>query len=449
MKKIWPFIIIVILIGGGYYTFARIKAAKAKAAEPPYKQVNPTRSDITKSVAATGNVTSNLDVDIKCKASGEIILLPFDIGDSVVKGELMVQLDPTDEDRNVSLAQINLDQSQARSQKAKESLASSKRDLATARDQAKIDLIAAQAQADQAQTNLDNNKNLFEKGFVAQDQVNTSITALASAKANLDSAKEKFKSLNNQEADLVLMEKDVLLADADAKAAQISLDVANQRLTDTKVFAPMDGVVTARLVQVGTIISSGISSTSGGTTIMTLSDLSHIYVDAAVDQSDIGPVELGQKAEVVVDSYAEEKFEGTVVRMAKSGDNVSNVVTFQVRIEITSSNKGLLMPKMTADSTIFITQKKGVLTVPVGAVTLGHQKSTVLVLGADGKQETRDVVTGIDDGNKIEIISGLTENDTVLVKNLASSQWNQTTAQNQQRPGPPPGAFMGGGGRGR
>ena len=131
--------------------------------------------------------------------------------------------------------------------------------------------------------------------------------------------------------------------------------------------------------------------------------------------------------------------------MAKAGDNVSNVVTFQVRIEVTSSNKGLLMPQMTADSNIIVASKKDILIIPEGAVTRSHHKTTVDVVGADGKTETREVVTGVDDGTNIEIVSGLSENETVIVKDIFAA--SQFVNNGQARPGgPPPGAFIGGGG---
>ena len=237
------------------------------------------------------------------KQSGTITYLPYDIGDSVVEGELLVSLDPLDEQRNVDLAQINVDQSQASYTKAQENLASSERNLSTSREQAQIHLDNAKAQADRAQETIDYTNKLFAQGYSSQDDVNSAVSALAAAKAGLNSAQEKFKTLDNQEADLELLRKDVQLAEASAKAAQINLQIANDRLSDTKVYSPMDGYVTARAVQVGQIISSGISATTGGTTIMTVSDLSHIYVDAAVDQSDIGPVKLGQDANVTVDSF--------------------------------------------------------------------------------------------------------------------------------------------------
>ena len=81
----------------------------------------------------------------------------------------------------------------------------------------------------------------------------------------------------------------------------------------------MDGVVTDRKVQTGTIIASGVSNVGGGTTILTLSDLSRIYVLASVDESDIGKVQVGQPATITVDAYPSMQFAGKVVRIASKG----------------------------------------------------------------------------------------------------------------------------------
>ena len=442
MKRILVIVVVLVCIGAVYVVFSHRKKSEATAPQP--KQVTATRGRIEKTVAASGSVISNLDVEIKCKASGTIISLPFDIGDSVASGDLIVQLDPSDEQRNVDLAKINLDQSLSRSQKAQENLASSERDLGTSRQQAQIDLEAAKAQADQAQTKADYTRSLFERGFASQDEVNQAVTALATAKANLDSAHMRFQQLDNQEAALELMRRDVEMAAADVQASQINLATANQRLKDTTVFAPMSGYVTARYVQVGQIIASGISATTGGTPIMKLSDLSKIFVLADVDESNIGRVQIGQTVNISVDAFPQEKFGGEVVRMARAGDNTQNVVTFEVRIEVASENKGLLMPQMTADSTIVIAEAEDALQIPSNAVTVRDGKSIVTVLAANGQSESREVVTGIDNGEFVQIISGLTESDIVLVTNGGqASQWQRSSDQ-QRPPGPPPGMMFGG-----
>src|SRR5439155_4332181 len=111
---------------------------------------------------------------------------------------------------------------------------------------------------------------------------------------------------------------------------KVALANARQQRDYTTVTAPMDGVVSALNVQIGVIIASGITNVAGGTTIMTLSDLSHVFVLASVDESDIGTIVVDQPAIITVDAYPGRQFKGKVVRIATKGVNVTNVVTFEV-----------------------------------------------------------------------------------------------------------------------
>lgn len=435
MKKILAVMFaIIVIIAFSLVVFGKKKEAKNE--KPTYKEVKPDRGLIEKSISASGKVTSNLDVEIKCKASGTIISIPFDIGDFVRKGELLLMLDPADELRNLELSKIQLNQSRARYEKAQENLRNSERDLETSRESAEIALKSAEARAELARSNLDRVKELYEKGFASKEELEQAKTNLIASEADVDAAMVKFKDLDNKKAALELTRKDVNLALSDVQSSQISLETAKQRLDDTKVYAPIDGYVTARYAQAGQIISSGISATTGGTTIMKLSDLSRLFVYANVDESDIGQVQIGQNVKINVDAFPRENFKGKVLRIARSGVNVSNVVTFEVRIEVESENKNLLMPEMTADVKIVIEAKDNVLKIPSNAVTRANGVKTVMVANEKKQPVPREVVTGLDNGEFVEIISGISESDIVLLKESAQqSEWRKSGNQPQ---GPPP-----------
>jgi HlyD family secretion protein len=202
-----------------------------------------------------------------------------------------------------------------------------------------------------------------------------------------------------------------------------ALDLARERLNDTKVYSPIDGVVTARSVQIGQIISSGISNVGGGTTALTVSDLSRIFSLASVDEADIGKVTVGQPAEITVDAFPGKRFIGRVERIAIRGVNVSNVVTFEVKIEVTSKDKGLLRPEMTTNVDIVAAARDSVLSVPTDAIVRKGGKSHVTVVKADGAKEDRIVGTGISDGQRTEITTGATEGEVVVNYQGADSKW--------------------------
>ena len=210
----------------------------------------------------------------------------------------------------------------------------------------------------------------------------------------------------------------------------MDLDLARQRLTETRVVSPIDGVVTQRTVQIGQIISSGISNVGGGTTALVISDLSRVFVLASVDESDIGQVLPGQRVKVTVDAYRNREFSGEVVRISPRGANVSNVVTFEVKIEVTARDKDLLRPEMTANVEILIEERADALLAATDAIFRRAGKSWVSVIAADGKQAEREVEIGISDGRHTEVLSGLTAGETVVVQG-ADSKWNGQG----QRPG--------------
>ncbi len=424
MKKIFRVILVIIIMAAGAWWFItwRNSSAPVEHSEPVEHTVE--LGSIVQTVESSGVVAANLEVEIKCKASGEVINLPCDISDTVAEGDLLVELDPVDELRNVEIAQVSLQQSRANLEKAGRNLMIAENDLATARERAELDLETARLRADDERSKAERIRELFENGFAGEEENESAETAAQTAEAAVEQALIALEDLNSDEAALELRRQDVLLAEANMESARISLSIANQRLDDTKVYAPMDGVVTERQVQIGQIISSGISNTGGGTTTMVISDLTRIFVLAAVDESDIGRISPDQRVTITADAYPGMVFDGSVQRIAQKGTNVSNVVTFEVKIEVNSAMKHLLMPEMTANVEIIIVDKSDVITVPVNAVSRGEDGHYVTVKLADGGTESRLVEVGINNGALIEITGGLSEGEIILIdESSAFSQW--------------------------
>ena len=438
MKKFVIILVIVLLVAAGIYLALRGKAKPADtASQTTVAKIE--QGSIRQTVKSTGRVVSNLDVDIKCKASGEVTKLPFDISDAAKKDELLLELDPNDQNRVLTKAEVSLSSSQAQLEIARKNLDIAQRTLTTDKQKAESDLQSAQVQAKDTLAKADRVRQLLEKKLSSQEEYDTAQTAAIQVDSALKNAQTKIEELKTQELAIELERQNVILAQAQVDMDKVDLDVAKDRIRDIKVMAPMDGVVTARTVQTGQIISSGVSNVGGGTTILTLSDLSHIYVYASVDESYIGKVQVGQTAKITADAFKEKEFEGKVVRIASRGANVSNVVTFEVKLEVLGEDRNLLKPEMTANIEIITAQKDNVLCAPVGAILRQKGKYIVNVPGADGSVETRPVEIGISDEiEKTEIISGLNEGDKVVVyKGDSQSRWN---AGQQARP--PAGGMM-------
>jgi HlyD family secretion protein len=174
--------------------------------------------------------------------------------------------------------------------------------------------------------------------------------AAAKAQASLEAARTHREGLSAA-LDVALMKKkqDGLLAEAALRTDEINLLNAKKRLDETKIVSPMDAVVVARNVQVGQMVPA---DAAGGVTIMTLSDLSRIFVLASVDENDFRKVRAGAPVGITSDAYPGVLFHGQVSRIAARGTRVSNVATFEVKAEVTGPNKNLLKPGMTANVVI-------------------------------------------------------------------------------------------------
>jgi HlyD family secretion protein len=430
-KVVWGVAALVVALVA-WWLFSGDNAAATK--KPSVATVE--RGSITAVVSSTGRVVPELDVDIKCKASGTVVAIARDVSDEVVRGELLVQLDPIDEERRVQQTQIVLTASRARVEQKRSALAVAERTLETNRARADSALQSAQARAADARAKAERSMQLLAKRLTSQEEYDTAETSAVQAEADLAAARTRLEEVKTEELSIGIARQDLQLALAQVQSDEITLADAKERLKETKVYAPIDGVVSGRSVEIGAIVISGINSIGGGTTLMTVADLSRIYVLASVDESDVGRVRAGQEVAITVDAYPDEKFRGTVSRIATKGANVSNVVTFEVKIEVADEHKALLKPEMTANVDIVTASARDTLVVPLAAVTksrtgyVAHVATSLAAAGA--APERRSVTVGIRNDSTIEVLGGLAEGERVeLAADAAESKW-----RSERRRGP-------------
>jgi len=255
-------------------------------------------------VSATGYVDPVVRVEVKSKASGTVEVLPIEMGDQVVKGQIIALLDTT-ETKN------QLEQGQAALAVATQSV-----------------IVKEQA--------LNRTENLAQNGLVSQQE-------LENAKLELERAK------------------------SDEISSRLAVANLQEKLDDTVLRSPIDGVVLQKLVEVGQVISSGVSSYTGGTSIAVIADLAKVYVKADVDETDIGKVAIGQRVEAIPDAFPERKFLGLVERISPQSQTVQNVTTFEV-VTAVDNGEGLLKAGMNVTADILVAGKDEALTVPRRAV---------------------------------------------------------------------------------
>ncbi|MGA2229820.1 MAG: efflux RND transporter periplasmic adaptor subunit [Tepidisphaeraceae bacterium] len=303
-------------------------------------------------IACLGTVASNLDVEIKSRATGEVVAIgpkeccgEFDLSAAVKKGDVLMQIDPADDSRGLQQAASQVAISQLRLDQSRQNLVVAQQELAQSREMADDNLASAEAQFQDARAKANRRKELLSMKLDTQEDYDTAVDAAAQAQNNLGNAKVAIEQLKTQEYMLSIKDQDVKLAEAQLRADQIGLDAANQRLAYCTVRAPIDGVVTSLSVEPGTVVF-------GGSTVMVLSDLSRIFVLAAVSEEDVGKVRVGQDAQIAATAYPGVHFTGKVVRIAAEGAATGPDVTFEVKIEVTDKNKSLLRPRMTANVTI-------------------------------------------------------------------------------------------------
>jgi HlyD family secretion protein len=237
-----------------------------------------------------------------------------------------------------------------------------------------------------------------------------------------DDAEKNYElALNRQRSAVVnvgVARAAIARAEALLEQSRAVLARAEEDLRNATIVSPIDGVVLSRDREVGDAVSSILTMGSGATLIMTVGDLAEVYVKGKVDESDIGKVWVGQPARIVVESYKDRRFEGRVTKISPMGVEKDNVTTFEVRVSISNESRRL-SAAMTANAEIILEERKGVLTVPEGAIVYMKDKSTAVEIPdptvESGKRRVA-VVTGISNGSRMQVVKGLREGDRVVLQ---------------------------------
>lgn len=434
----WPgksLIAVVILGAGGYgagsvfwKTNTPIATADLKEFVPD-ERVAVKRGDIRRVVNSSGKVLPNQEIRLKCKASGQIIEMPFGVSDKVKKGDLLFRLDPADEERNTRRAKVALAVSQNRLEATRVQYDIAAQTLKT--DQARVasEINSAKVKLDDLTTTLNRARQLFQKDLISREELEKTQVATTQGQLALDQSKLRLEEMKTAELALRLKKNDIEVAKAQVETDELKLQDAQQRLNDTKVFAPVDGVISTVLAREGQIVSSGTSSTSNGTDLLDLTDISRIFAEVNVDESDIAEIREGLPALIHTESATDKVYEGKVVYITPKGVRSRAVVNFAVRVEILEKENPALRPEMSTNVDIILDQRKNALTLPRPAIIANGDKQYVLVLkeptspatadttkaNKEERTEKREVTTGLADGESIEILSGLNEGETVIM----------------------------------
>lgn len=390
-----------------------------ESVDPVYDTAGVERRTIEVVVSSAGIVEPLATVEVKSKASGEILDLLVATGDLVEAGALLVTIDP----RTV-----------------RNRLAQSDAELKAALSRRKI-----------AATQKARAESLIDAGTLTQSDLEQAVLDLANAEAQV-------------------------------VTSQVSVENARIAVDDTDIRAPIAGTIIFKPVEKGQVISSPTQDFSGGTLLLQMADLSAVQIRSLVDETDIGKIRPGMTASVSVAAYPNQPFPGDVVKIEPQAVVDQNITMFAVLISINNPD-GLLMPGMNAEVEISIAKSDNAMTIPVMALRthrdvestagiLGRSEEDILdeLAGGSGaarpavesrhkrgggpggrgnrrsgppvsatdyrfggdfwvvmdspEQEIRKIRTGVTDLDRVEIVSGLDESDRVLI--LPSSHLVET-----------------------
>lgn len=391
-RWIWIGVAVAAVVGA---TIGLTAALRPNHQIDPSKLATVERGDLAKSVVATGKVEPLASVEVKSKASGLVKKIDVDYGDPVKQGQVLVELDKEQLQDVVREQQANLAAAQAAVASAE---ASYQRNVVDA-EGPDVPFLKATA---------DRNRKLAADGLIAASAVD-------------DADRGYQMAVNKQlsaQRNVAVSKADVARAKAQVSQAQAALESAQEDLDNSTIVSPMDGIVLSRDVEVGDAVSSILVLGSQATLVMTLGDMSTVYVLGKVDQADIGKVYLGQAARISVESFKDKKFYGKVTKISPLGVEKDNVTTFEVRVSIQNPT-GELKANMSANAELILEEKHGVLLIPEAAVLYDKDKRTSVEVpdpkAANGTRKV-PVTLGISNGIKTELVAGLKEGDKVVLQ---------------------------------
>jgi HlyD family secretion protein len=308
MKRI--FLVLALTLAGA--------CAEEQETGPVYDSAGVERRTLEVAVSSAGIVEPIATVEVKSKASGEVLDVLIEVGDTIEEGTLMVSIDP--------------------------------RIVRNRLAQAEASLKAAKSRREIAETQQARVEKLVTKGTLTQ-------------------------------ADLEQAELDLATAEAQVVSARVDVENARIAVEDTDIRAPISGTIIFKPVEVGQVISSPTQDFAGGTLLLQMADLSAVQIRSLVDETDIGKIRPGMPAKVSVAAYPNQPFPGEVVKIEPQAVIEQNVTMFAVLVSIQNPD-GLLMPGMNAEVEMSVARASNAMTVPVMALRTSRDlESTATILG--------------------------------------------------------------------
>lgn len=356
--KKWPKILLWVVIGLAIIGVIATAIVKSQGkTKELYEEVTPTANDsIVKSTVLTGSIEPRDEILVKPNMNGIIAELNHLPGDFVQEGELIAKIQMVPDVAMVQSAASRVD--------------------------------AARVDLKRTEEVYKRDKSLYDQQILAKEAYETSLANYRRAKIEYSSAVEQL---------------DITRTGSSASTS---------KRNNTLVFATVTGTILEQPVKVGSRVTMA-NNFSEGTTVVSIADLTDLLFIGNVNESDVNNVTVGSPVTIHVGALKDKTYHAVVEYVSPKGKDTSGTILFEVKAAISGDDLSALKAGFSSNAEVEMAHKTGVLTIPEATVTYEGDKSFVFVKGSKGEYEKKEVTLGLSDGIKVEVLSGLTGDETL------------------------------------
>lgn len=356
--KKWPKILLWVVLGLAIIGVIATAIVKSQGkTKELYEEVTPTANDsIVKSTVLTGSIEPRDEILVKPNMNGIIAELNHLPGDFVQEGELIAKIQMVPDVAMVQSAASRVD--------------------------------AARVDLKRTEEVYNRDKSLYDQQILAKEAYETSLANYRRAKIEYSSAVEQL--------DLT----------------RTGSSASTSKRNNTLVFATVTGTILEQPVKVGSRVTMA-NNFSEGTTVVSIADLTDLLFIGNVNESDVNNVTVGSPVTIHVGALKDKTYHAVVEYVSPKGKDTSGTILFEVKAAISGDNLSALKAGFSSNAEVEMAHKTGVLTIPEATVTYEGDKSFVFVKGGKGEYEKKEVTLGLSDGIKVEVLSGLTGDETL------------------------------------
>ena len=356
--KKWPKILLWVVIGLAIIGVIATAIVKSQGkTKELYEEVTPTANDsIVKSTVLTGSIEPRDEILVKPNMNGIIAELNHLPGDFVQEGELIAKIQMVPDVAMVQSAASRVD--------------------------------AARVDLKRTEEVYKRDKSLYDQQILAKEAYETSLANYRRAKIEYSSAVEQL--------DLT----------------RTGSSASTSKRNNTLVFATVTGTILEQPVKVGSRVTMA-NNFSEGTTVVSIADLTDLLFIGNVNESDVNNVTVGSPVTIHVGALKDKTYHAVVEYVSPKGKDTSGTILFEVKAAISGDDLSALKAGFSSNAEVEMAHKTGVLTIPEATVTYEGDKSFVFVKGSKGQYEKKEVTLGLSDGIKVEVLSGLTGDETL------------------------------------